>query len=541
MSLTRLDLPSPVRRPAPARRPVRVFAAAEYNRLLADWRGGLISADLELQCDLRTLRARSRQLIRDNPHAAGFVRAMEDNVAGPDGMTLYPRIRRDDDSLDTDANRVVKDAWRWWGQPGVCTVDGGLSFVDVLRLAVATVAGDGEFLALHRFDARNPFGYALQVLDPDLLDDTYNVRLGALPDERQIVMGVELDRDGRAIAYHLLKRHPADGARERVRVEAKYVVHAFRRRRPGQSRGIPLLTPSMVRLKMLDAWEEAHIVAARVSAAKFWGYKETEPALDDGGDPDAPKSEDRLRVTIEPGLGEVVPHGYEEFFHDPKFPTTSYAEFQKAALREIASGLGVAYNTFANDLEGVNYSSIRSGVIHERDSYRGWHRWLESAVCLPVYRAWLRAAITIGAVRVPPRPLPMLEDAQFQGRGWDWVDPSNDVQAFAIELALGINSRQRAARARGRDMEDVLREINEENELAAEWEVALANPALTGARPTPEDSDEEAADAGAAAQSSRPSAAADDDAADRAHDAGGRRGRVRLVRGADLGRDLVRS
>ena len=35
------------------------------------------------------------------------------------------------------------------------------------------------------------------------------------------------------------------------------------------------------------------------------------------------------------------------------------ANSPRPALRGIASGLGVAYNALANDLEGVNYSSIR--------------------------------------------------------------------------------------------------------------------------------------------------------------------------------------
>ncbi len=533
-----------LRRVRGGRPKVRSFAAADVNRLLSDWRGGTISANLELQGDLRALRDRARQLCQDNPHAAGYLRAMQDNVAGPDGLTLYPQVRRTDDSLDTAANREIKSAFARWGRRGTCTTDGQLSWVDVQRLMVACICRDGEFLALLRDDATNEFGFALQVLDPDLLDDTYNERLRV--DGTQIVMGVELDRDGRPTHYHLLDRHPSEGRGVRVRTPADRVLHLFRVRRPMQSRGVPELTPAMVRLKMLDGWEEAHLVAARAGAARPLYFEEIEPDIDAGQDPNAASREERLRLDIEPGMASIVPFGYKAVIGDSKFPAIGYAEYQKAMLREIASGLGVAYNTFANDLENVNYSSIRGGLLAERDTFRAWHRWLAESACRPVYAAWLRAAIANRAVRVPLRDVGRLTEAEFQGRGWDWVDPRNDIEAFKTERLLGLNSLQRAARARGRDLEDVFREINEENELATEWGVTIGGPELVGEQVFTESlnqtgagdgqgTDTTAQNAGRGHVASAPS----HDDADRAGAGGGRR--LRAVRSADSGGDQLRS
>lgn len=49
---------------------LRSFESAKTGRLTADWlNAGDTTQDTELRGDLRTLRARSRQMVRDNPHA----------------------------------------------------------------------------------------------------------------------------------------------------------------------------------------------------------------------------------------------------------------------------------------------------------------------------------------------------------------------------------------------------------------------------------------------------------------------------------------
>ena len=60
----------------------RQYAAAAGGRLTSDWMAGGSSEDTELAGSLETMRNRSRQMIRDNPHAANLQRIIEDNVDG---------------------------------------------------------------------------------------------------------------------------------------------------------------------------------------------------------------------------------------------------------------------------------------------------------------------------------------------------------------------------------------------------------------------------------------------------------------------------
>ncbi|MCI0539082.1 MAG: phage portal protein [Verrucomicrobiales bacterium] len=75
-------------------------------------------------------------------------------------------------------------------------------------------------------------------------------------------------------------------------------------------------------------------------------------------------------MEVSPGQFETRPVGFEFQTFDPQHPTQAFPFFVKTFLRGIASGLGVSYNTLANELEGVNFSSIRAGVSDEREEIR---------------------------------------------------------------------------------------------------------------------------------------------------------------------------
>tara|TARA_Y100000589_G_scaffold280014_1_gene276217 strand:+ start:302 stop:481 length:180 start_codon:yes stop_codon:yes gene_type:complete len=50
---------------------------------------------------------------------------------------------------------------------------------------------DGEVLVRHIRNADNPFGYAIQLLEPDFLDKDYNVKT---ENGNRVVMGVEVNK-----------------------------------------------------------------------------------------------------------------------------------------------------------------------------------------------------------------------------------------------------------------------------------------------------------------------------------------------------------
>ena len=78
---------------------------------------------------------------------------------------------------------------------------------------------------------------------------------------------------------------------------------------------------------------------------------------------------------------------------------------------------------------------------------------------------------------------------QFEGRRWDWVDPSKDIKAAREEVELGTDSLQGIARKRGRDLAQVAEEMREDAALAEgdgdQLELGFASSFLPESDPVP--------------------------------------------------------
>lgn len=457
------------------------FSGATSSRLTADWvLASIQSADQEIRGDLRTLRARSRELVRNNDTAARYLDLVEDNVVGHEGIRLQAQNRRrEDDALWHEVNDRIEEAWSRWSEKENASVDGRLDRADIEHLSVRTVPQDGETLVRMVGGFRgNDFGFALHVLDPDQLDHEFNRPEGTGPrGERrnEIRMGVEIDRWGRPVAYWLWDHHPTEHfARERkhVRVPADQIIHLYRLKRANQTRGVPWFAPSLFKLKMLGGYEEAELVASRVAAAKGGWFERDAEALT--LDPDSEAADERLVYEAEPGVFDALPPGWKFKAWDPTHPTNAFNDFHKAMLRGIANGLGVSYTNLANNLEDVNFSSIRAGLLNERDAWRKTQRWFIRHFHRRVFREWLKWSLTTGALRLPSRRTSDWTHARWQPRGWPWVDPEKDLRAAAMAIRLGLDSRTRLAAEQGRDFQEILRDLRAEEELAEELGVELS-------------------------------------------------------------------
>jgi len=459
----------------PARRPrARGFDLAGQGRLFADWVVSATSGDTALRGGIRTMRERARDLALNEPYARKFFHMLKTNVVGPQGIRLRMAVRQPDGSSDAGANKAIEEEWARWGRAETCSVCGTLSWIEIQALALESVARDGEVLIrlVRNFD--NGFGFALQLIEADHLDEQLNQRL---PGGREIRMGVELDAWRRPVAYHLLTGHPAEAAldaaqRRHTRVPAADIIHLFVRERVSQTRGVPWIIAAATRLKMIGGYEEAALVAARVGAAKMGFFTQEHP--DDYGSPGDQDEAGNPITDADPGHMEKLPPGvgFEPF--DPGYPTGEFAPFLKSLLRAVASGLNTSYNSLASDLEGVNFSSIRAGVQDERDGWRAIQTWYAAKLHDRVFREWLPLAMLAGALRLPIAKLDKFQAAAWQPRGWAWVDPQKDAIANNLAIANGVRTRRDVLAAEGKDFEDTARQLAEEERIAASLGLTLA-------------------------------------------------------------------
>lgn len=425
-----------------------------------------------LRHNLRRMRQRSRDLFNNNDYGKKFIRMVQKNVIGVGGIKLQARTLRDGINLDTVDNALIERAWKNWGRPFVCSVDNKLSWHDIQKLAIASVARDGEGLIQMIETPGRDMGLRLRILPAEYLDEMHN---GDLPNGNTVVMGIEYDQNGMVIAYHLRKNKVRSWMnlfpeRDYIRIPARDIIHLHITDYAEQARGIPWAHSAIRRLHMIGKYEEAELVGSTLSSSKMGFLKSPTADAATASEIYGPGDDDddgELVQEITAGMIEQIGNDADFIPFDPQHPTTAFEGFMRAVIRGAAAGLDVAYSTLSNDLENVNFSSIRAGVLDERDSWRMVQTWLVEHLHQRVYDRWLPAAIINGALPLPFKKVDTkYQDVKWQPRGWPWVDPKNDSQANRENLRMGTTSRQKVLSQSGDDFTEVLEELRFENAAA---------------------------------------------------------------------------
>lgn len=456
----------------------RDYLAASKGRLYMDFKGSNKSADSEIRWALRDLRNRARDLERNNEYARRYLQLMQTNVVGENGFRLQLKGRNIDGTIDMAGNNIIEAAWAEFCRLGGPTVDGKMSMADLANAVVRGVKRDGEvFLNI----VRKPYlrhGIAVQIIEPDRIDDQMNE---TLRDGNQVRMGVELDSATRRVsAYHVLVTNPGDydyttttTGQFRQRIPAEQVIHVYAQERADQTRGVPELVTAMPALKMLHGYREAELVAARVGAAKMGFF--TSPA-GDGFTADGYEDTFTPIYDAEAGTFHQLPAGVDFKAFDPSHPTSAFADFEKAILRGVASGLGISYTALANDLEGTSYSSVRQGALEERDFYKTQQRFFIEHFIDPLFRVWMRHVMDFALIPIngPGKFEKFSAGISWRARGFQWVDPLKEINAAVVGLQNGIVSHSDIAATYGRDAEETFAQIERDKEMAKQFGLKLA-------------------------------------------------------------------
>lgn len=443
-----------------ARTVQRMFNAGESDRLAAGWGTIPLTADDIVRRNQRALVARSREQAANNDHAKAFMRMCRQNIVGPNGVMLQAQSKKANGKLDAEANDAVEMAFATWGHRKNCTITGKKSWRAVQTGCVVSAAKDGEFLVrkIYGPDA-GPWGFALQTIDPQRCPVDYDVQ-NLDGGENFIRAGIEFTRYGRPVAYHFTTTDDSAmyysyGGKNYIRVPAGEIIHGFLEEIEGQKRGLPWMATGLARLRNLQGYEDAMIIAKRIGASKM-GFV----TFKDGFGPEYDE-DDPLEIDVEPGTIGILPEGATMSDWSPQSDAGESAPFIKHSLRSIAAGLGVPYNEFAADLEGVNFSSIRQGTLDSREHWKELQEWLIEELIQPVFEAWLEYALLAGRVFTSKgRPLSAAKIDQYsvvswQPRRWQWIDPNADVKAAVASKNNFLASAGQIIRESGRDPQTV--------------------------------------------------------------------------------------
>lgn len=462
------DAPAPPHKAASHRhRNQRMYAAARGTRLTNGFgSGGNSSADAELSTSLASLRARSRQMVRDSAYAKRAQQVVINNVIGC-GVGMQAQVLTTRDGLNRRINDSIERAWAEWCDAGQCHTGGAMHFHDIERAAMGEVFEAGEILLRKHY---RPFGggrvpLALELVEAERLADGV-ADPGPTEASNEIRMGVECDRFGRAVAYWLRQRHPGDirgtgGVTDRYeRVPAADIFHLRIVERWPQTRGAPWLHTVLRKLDEMNEYTGSEVSAARASAYYFATIKTPD---DDRPHADQEDDDGQGVMNIEPLTVQELKPGEELDFHAPNRPNVALDPFMRHMLREVAAGCCVSYESLSRDYSQSNYSSSRLALLDDRDLWRVVQQWWIRNFRRPLHRIWLQQAVLAGAIDgLSPQQYAAdparYEAVLFKPRGWSWVDPTKEVAAFKEAVRGGLTTLTDviAATAGGQDLEDFI-------------------------------------------------------------------------------------
>ncbi len=489
----------------------------------SDWALSTLSEDADVWQNIFALRARSRDLFRTDCYFKKYREELWANVFGSEGITCRLRIKETEDrvvyasagkefnqikgqfkqfrhvysrqlsemeerqsatiqvgDLDLYANKVIEDAWARWKRREFCTMTGALSYNEVCQLRLLSCARDGDFFIRHiRSPSANEYGYSLQLINAEWCDYFLNTKLD---NGNEIRMGIERNKWGKRTAYYFITRNPMDwqfgtpggsyGDRKTyIRIPAEEIIHYARYEDGDSTRPAPWSAAIIQKSRHLDKYEEAEVVAARVSACKLGFF--TSNSVPEGGEimGDRPDPTKEATMDAEPGSFTGLKWGIDFKEWNPEHPNGNFDLFRKGMLRAWCAGMpGANYNIISNDLEGVNYSSGRLGMLDERELWKLLQKFDIEIAERPIFENWLEMSLMTGAIPLPLSKFDKFNKPIFRGRRWAWVDPQKEVEASALQVANKFTSRTRVVEDSDvdADFEQVIFELAEEEMMLKE-------------------------------------------------------------------------
>ncbi len=407
-----------------------------------------LSADNAATADVRSkLRERARYEVANNSYAKGIVLTLANDCIG-----TGPRLQLL--SANAEANRRVETAFAQWAK--AVDLAGKLR---TMRMAKST---DGEAFAVLTANPMidSPVMLDVQLVEADRVASPVMSMFSMVSD----IDGIILDAYGNPRTYSILRQHPSDLSywlNAVDMVDADAVVHWFRADRPSQHRGIPEITPALPLFAQLRRYTLA-VIAAAETAADFAAVLFT----DSPANGEAQALEPMDVVELEKRMATVLPDGWRLGQIEAQQPTTSYAEFKREILNEIARCLNLPYNIAACNSSGYNYASGRLDHQTYYKSIRVEQAHLAEAVLDRILAAWLAEAELLSEFAYLRTAGDIPHQWFFDGT--EHVDPAKEATAQATRLASNTTTLAQEYARQGKDWDTELRQRAKEVALMKE-------------------------------------------------------------------------
>lgn len=467
--------------------------------------------------DLGTLREESQHLIRNNAIAAGAVKTNITKVVGT-GLKVKSQIDRDILNLTPDQadawERAAEREYRLATETREIDAERELPFSLLQGLIFLKVLEDGDLLVnMPRFNRPgSPYSIKLQLIEAARLSNPEHK-----PATDRLAGGVERDETGAPVAYHVCSQHPGSLIRRSDLKPTWSTLKAFNAKgeplcllikdktRPGQSRGVPYLTPVVELIKQMGRYTDAEVMAAVVSGmlTVFVTNEVGSPDFGPAANPSNPTGDPAATVDatgMELGYGSVIglAPGEKVETVNPGRPNPAFDPFMTSILRQIGLALELPFELLVKHFT-ASYSAARAALEEAWDYFQRRRHWLVTVLCQPVYEAVISEAVAKGRLDAPGFFADPLVRKAWLGTTWlgdapSQLDPLKEINAAARRVELTISTiDEEARRLTGTPWEDKLPQLLKERAILRKNGIAISayEAAALAAPETPVEPDEE--------------------------------------------------
>ena len=466
-----------------------------------------------------TLRQRSRDLFDGGGLARSGPTTLTTSVVGW-GIQPKPKIDGDflgmSEELREETERNILREFKLWAENTFCDAERRKNFYELQQLAFLSMLVSGDVFALFGMKPNNrtPYQTTIRLLEADRIstpDSSGDSEIKNLDGGGRIIDGVEIDKEGAVVKYHVASHHPLAGSiTEQITWQpidaygrdtgAPNILHIMVAERPEQRRGVPFVAAEIELLKQFDRYLKSELTANLVASMFSVFLESTEDdgisGLEDVVNADDKVTDDEYHYELGPGVVLDLPFGKKVHEVNPTRNNSTFDKYVGAMETVIGSSMEIPKEVLVKKYES-NYTAARAALLDFWRTVRVYRTRFNAAFNQPIYEAFLSEAVATGRIEAPgffddPAIRQAWCGCSWMGASMGHVDPLKEVNAAAMRIANNITTQeQEASEYNGNDWAANVRQRRRELEALQEFAALMQSGGETTPPPDDEDEDED--------------------------------------------------
>lgn len=429
------------------------------------------SADYDTTRNIKTLRARSRELWMSGTAGTAALKTLRTNVIGK-GLVCKPQIDREFLDITHEKAREIELAiereWLLWSESTNCDAERKHDFYTLQRLAYLSKLMNGDVFITMPYKKRtgSPYSLTIQIIESDRVTNPLAT------DGADILEGVEV-KNGEVVAYHIGQTNLFNNYSygDFIRVEAygketgeRMVLHLFEPERAGQRRGVPMLSSVIEHIQQLSRYTKAEIqraVLMGVLTAVITKTKETSNTLGLMGISEENKiTQDKNTLELGPAnMIELEPGEDIKTVSGASSNQLAFEAFYNAVITQIGACLEIPKGVLMKSFN-ASYSASRAELLEFWKVASCEHSYMSKNFHQPIYVRFLMEAVALGRLDLPgfldnPLIQKAYSNCKWVGASKGHLDPMKEVSAAIAKVGAGFSTIEIEAQELGNDWDEV--------------------------------------------------------------------------------------